>query len=409
MLDFFFILIIVAFLVISNGRIARGLQDSAKRRRELNAMLVVHLLFVCLFTFYILSFGGDSTGYWYYTFQQLGGKNGNMFDYYGLSTTFPLFLNYIPARILGLSYFTGNFLYGVLGFIGLRYLYILFCKSILFNAKILGVKVLPGLFFLPNVHFWSAGVGKDTLCFFGIACFLYGFQNYKKSILLLSFAFTLVFHVRPHIGFLLIISTALALLFTNKVKIIYKILFASFIAFGFALVYDKLLAFLKIEDVSVESVQNIADSRVGALNHASVGSAIDLASYSVPYRFFTYLFRPLFFDAHNIVSLISSGENLIYLIIAFVGVWYFRFRYLKGLPLWMLAGFFMFVFTCIIFANSLSNLGIIMRMKNMTMLYFLCTCGWLAGVHKFKNMRRQNRRKTPKTVPAVNNLSKVNN
>lgn len=388
MLDFFFIVIIIAFLVVSNGRIARGLQDSQRRRQELNALLVVHLLFVCLFTFYILTFGGDSTGYWNYTFQQLGGKNGSMFDYYGLSTTFPLFINYIPSRVLGLSYFTGNFLYGTLGFLGLRFVYILFCKSILYNAKIIGVKMLPGLFFLPNIHFWSAGIGKDTLCFFGIAWFLYAFQNYRKHILALALSFAIVFHVRPHIGFLMIISTALALLFTNKVKVFYKILFASFIAFVFLLVYDKLLAFLKIEDVSVASIQNLADKRVDALNHASVGSAIDLASYSPPYRFFTYLYRPLFFDAHNIVSLLSSAENLIYLVITFLGIRFFSIKYLRRLPLWLMSGTFMFLFTTIIFANSLSNLGIIMRMKNMTMLYFICVCAWVLSNSKYTTFKR---------------------
>ncbi len=408
MLDFFFIVIIIAFLVISNGRIALGLQDGQRRRQELNALLIVHMLFVCLFTFYILTFGGDSTGYWNYTFQQLGGKSGSMFDYYGLSTTFPLFINYIPSRVLGLSYFTGNFLYGTLGFLGLRFVYILFCKSILYNAKIMGVKMLPGLFFLPNIHFWSAGIGKDTLCFFGIAWFLYAFQNYRKNILALAFSFAIVFHVRPHIGFLLIISTALALLFTNKVKIFYKILFASFIALGFMLVYDKLLAFLKIEDVSVESIQNIADKRVDALNHASVGSAIDLASYSIPYRFFTYLYRPLFFDAHNIVSLFSSVENFIYLVITILAVSFFKLKYLRRLPLWLMAGTILFFFTTIIFANSLSNLGIIMRMKNMTMLYFICFSAWIYSLSKFTHYKRALvlRRKKANKSGGVNNLLK---
>lgn len=383
MLDFFLILILLLVTFWTNGTATAHLANKNTRRKELNAILIYHCVFIGLFTFYILSFGGDSTGYWRYTFQQLGGKAGSMFDYYGISTTFPLFLNYIPARILGLSYFTGNFIYGILGFIAIRFIYLLFCQSIPVNIKVLGIKIIPGIFFLPNLHFWTAGVGKDVLCFLGIAWFLYSLQNFKKRFIPLFISFLILFHARPHIGAVLIVSAALALIFTNRVKLVYKVLFTGLIAAGFALIYSKLIAFLKIDEVSVESLENLANAKVGQLNHASVGSSIDLANYSVPYRFFTFLYRPLFFDAHNIVSLFSSFENLLYLFITFAGARAFSFKYLRKLPVWLSAGTWFFIFSTIIFANSLSNLGIIMRMKNMSIIYFVLCCLCIISLRRY--------------------------
>jgi hypothetical protein len=58
------------------------------------------------------------------------------------------------------------------------------------------------------------------------------------------------------------------------------------------------------------------------------------------------------------------------------------------MPVWMKAGFIIFLMSVVIFANSLSNLGIIMRMKNMTMVYMLITSIWfvnrkrLAEIHQ---------------------------
>ena len=56
-----------------------------------------------------------------------------------------------------------------------------------------------------------------------------------------------------------------------------------------------------------------------------------------------------------------------------MGIKNFKIKYIKEMPIWMKAGFIIFLMSVVIFANSLSNLGIIMRMKNMTMVYMLIT------------------------------------
>jgi hypothetical protein len=389
MLDILVISLISWWVMSSNSSFVRSYPNSSKLKKELNALFIYHFFFVCFFTYYIINFGGDSLAYWNFEMQQIHVTSDNMFDYYGISTTFLLFLNYIPSKILGLSYFTGNFLYGCLGFLGFRYLYILFRDSLSINVRLLGFKVIPFLFYLPNLHFWSAGIGKDTLCFFGIAWFLYGLYNYKKRYITLMLSLLLVYHVRPHMAVLMLAGAGVAIVLTNKVMPVFKVLFIITVLLAFYLVYDKILAFLKIEDLSVASLEELANNRVGVLNRQRVGSGFDLASYSIPVRFFTYLYRPLFFDAHNIASIFSSVENAIYLVITFFGVKNFKPKYVKKMPVWMKAAFLIFLMSVVIFANSLSNLGIIMRMKNMTMVYMLITAGWFINRRRFADLHQK--------------------
>src|SRR4051794_31727214 len=153
MLDAVVILIFSWWIISTNSSFVKSYPNSSKLKKELNILFIYHFLFVGFFTFYILNYGGDSWAYWNYEMQQIHVTSDNMFDYYGISTTFLLFLNYIPSKILGLSYFTGNFLYGCLGFIGFRYLYILFRNSLSVNVKLFGFRVIPFLFYLPNLHF----------------------------------------------------------------------------------------------------------------------------------------------------------------------------------------------------------------------------------------------------------------
>ena len=139
---------------------------------------------------------------------------------------------------------------------------------------------------------------------------------------------------------------------------------------------------LRLEEFSFEAMGEFADKKVGNLNTNNVGSGVNLSSYSWPMKLFTYMFRPLFIDAHNFVAFFSSVENLVYL-------WLSLFIYrnwtpeaIRDMPLFIKAGMITFIPVTLAFMNSLSNLGIIMRMKNMTMIYFLLFCFFLISYNK---------------------------
>ncbi|MCR9014854.1 hypothetical protein [Aquiflexum gelatinilyticum] len=358
-----------------------------KYELHLNYLLFYHLFFSFFFTYYILNFGGDSQGYWRFTMQQVMIRGEvTWYSYFGDGTTFILWLCYIPSQIMGLSYLTGNILFGFLGFIGIRYIFVMVADYFPSNHSVLNVPLFPTIFYFLNLHFWSAGVGKDSICFWGIAWFLFALQQYKSRWWQAVFALFFVYMARPHVGFALLAGSGIAILLGSEIKPTVKLLLSSAILGGVVYLSSSTLEALRIEEFSFETLGELAGQKVGYLNNSSVGSGVNLASYSWPMKLFTYMFRPLFIDAHNIVSFFSSFENLLYL-------WLSLFIYrnwtpeaIRDMPLFIKAGMITFIPVTLAFMNSLSNLGIVMRMKNMTMIYFLLFCFFLIAYNKHLRM-----------------------
>lgn len=350
---------------------------------HLNYLLAYHLFFSCFFTWYILNFGGDSQGYWRLGMEQAVVRGDiTWMSYFGDSTWFILWLCYIPSKILGLSYITGNILFGALGYIGIRYVYTMTAEYFPTNHFIFGVPLFPSVFYFLNLHFWTAGVGKDAICFWGIAWFLFALQKYNSRWWQGLIALFFVYMARPHMGQALLGGSAMAIMLGSELKIHFKIVLGIAAGFGTYLLLDSTAAFLKVEELNLETLTELSETTAGNLSRGNVGSAVDISSYSLPMRLFTYMFRPLFFDAHNFVAFFSSIENLVYL-------WLSLFIYrnwtpeaLRDMPLFLKAGILTYIPVALAFMNALSNLGVVMRMKNMTMIYFLLFCFFLIAFNK---------------------------
>lgn len=383
MLDIIIIVALIIALVNSNSSMAKKLGLPYKYELHLHYLLFYHLFFSLFFTWYIINYGGDSQGYWRFGMEQVMLKGDvTWFSYFGEGTTFILWMCYIPSKILGLSYLTGNILFGFLGFIGIRYLFVLVAKLFPTNHEVLNIPLFPWIFYFLNLHFWSAGVGKDAVCFWGIAWFLFSLQEYKSRWWLAAIALFFVYMARPHMGQALISGAGIAILLGSEVRMGYKIILSSIAAIGAIYLLPSTLEALRLEDLSIESIETLAGSKVGNLNTSHVGSRLDLTSYPWPLKLFTYMFRPLFFDAHNFVSFFSSFENALYLWLSFFIYRNWTPEAIRDMPLFVKAGIITFIPVTLAFMNSLSNLGIIMRMKNMTMIYFLLFCFFLIAYNK---------------------------
>jgi len=393
LLDIIVILIVVLALFNSNSGIAKKFGLPSKYHQHLHYLLLYHLFFSLFFTWYILNFGGDSQGYWRFTMEQVLIR-GDIYwgRYFGTSTTFILWLTYIPSRIFGLTYLTGNILFGALGFIGIRYLFVMTAVYFPHNHMILNIPLFPIIFYFPNLHFWSAGVGKDTICFWGIAWFVYAVQAYRKRWWQGLIALFFVYMARPHMGQALIAGAAIAILLGSEIKKGYKIVLG-ILALGASIYLSATtLDFLKLEEFSIEEMGALASKTAGLL--ASGKSGIDISSYSIPMRIFTFMFRPIFIDAHNVMAILSSFENALYLYLSFFIYRNWSPEALRDMPVFLKTGIIVFIPTMFAFANSLGNLGAIMRMKNMTMIYFLLFCFFLI-VHNKKQryMRTMDRKR----------------
>ncbi len=349
---------------------------------HLHYLLFYHVFFSMFFTWYILNFGGDSYGYWKFGMEQVIIRDPSWMKYWGESTKFILWLCYIPSQVLGLSYLTGNILFGFLGFIGIRYIFIMVADLFPANHSVLNISLFPTVFYFLNLHFWSSGVGKDAISFWGIAWFMFSIQNYKSRWWQGLIALFFVYMARPHMGQALISGAGIAFLLGSEVKSTYKVALSSLALIGAVYLSANTLESLKLTDFSLETLEEFSGTKVRDLSSGNVGSGVNLASYSWPIKLFTYMFRPLFIDAHNIVSFFSSFENALYLWLSFFIYRNWTPEAIRDMPLFIKAGMITFIPVTLAFMNSLSNLGIVMRMKNMTMIYFLLFCFFLITYNK---------------------------
>ena len=327
----------------------------------LKQLYFYHLLFGIYYYFFVY---GDSIGYWrqakFMTFDRF------LYSFKEEQGTYFMYaLNYIPSNVLDLSYFTGTIMYSVIGFIGFSYFYVTAIDTIPTNPKFKGYNLFPLLFFLPNLHFWSCAVGKDTVLFFCIGIFIYGVMNPTKRILFIILALSLSYVVRPHITLFMIISFGFAFIANNNKSIFQRVLFTS-IMIGIAVsIFPLVLKFSKIEEATLDNFNNFALTKASLLSKSYTSSAIDVSSYPFPIKVFTFLFRPFFFDINSIPSLLAAIENMILLVLT---ISVFRNKPLttfRKAPFVIQGMIYFLIIGTIAFSQSLGNLGIMIRMRNM--------------------------------------------
>lgn len=328
---------------------------------NLGYLYVYHLLFGCYFFFFI---EGDAIGYW------RSAKTLTYDEFYHFFTddqgTYFIFaLNYLPSKVLDLSYFTGTMIYSLIGLIGFTYFYLIAIELVPKNPNINGYYLFPLLFFFPNLHFWSCAIGKDAILFFCIGIFSYGLLLPSKRLYMIIMGLFISYFVRPHITLFMLIGFGVAYFSGKKISISKRLFFFSSMI-GIAIVLLPLvLKFAKIEEVSLDSLDKFSTNKALLLSRSHTNSSIDISSYPLPIKIFTFLFRPFFFDINSIPSFLASIENSILLLLTFK---YFSnkpldsFRnapfILQGMVYFLLIGTF-------VFSQSLGNLGIMIRMRNM--------------------------------------------
>jgi len=328
---------------------------------NLGYLLVFHLLFGCYFCFFIQ---GDAIGYWR-SAKNLTYEEFIHFFKEDQGTYFLLALNYLPAKVLGLSYFTGTMIYSFVGFVGLTYFYLIAIELIPNNPKINGYYLFPLLFFFPNLHFWSCAVGKDTLLFYCIGVFCYGLLLPTKRLHLILIGLLLSYFIRPHITLFMLLGFGFAYTTGRKVSIYQRFFFFAMMITIAVSILPLVLKFTKIEEASVDAFQSFSKNKASLLSRSHINSSIDISSYPLPLKIFSFLYRPFFFDINSIPTLLASIENSILLLLTFKFVSKKPLQSFRNAPFLLQGMVFFLIIGTIAFSQSLGNLGIMIRMRNM--------------------------------------------
>lgn len=353
----------------------------------LKKLWVFHLLVAVGFYFFTRNGGGDAWGYWYKVKDMLPFQ----FWEYLLTekgTYFMYALNYIPANLLGMGFFANTLLYSLFGFMGFVYFFIIVKETIPYNFRLGKFWVFPLIFFLPNLHFWSSGVGKDSLLFFCIGMFAYALLNLSKRFILIIISLGLAFFIRPHMVVFMLLSFGLAYAIHSNLNIIKRLFFVGLLIAGSAVILPSVLEFVKVDEITTENVEKFSEDKSALLSRESTGSRLG-PSASFPAKLFAFYFRPFFFDINGLPAVIASFENLILLILGIKVLRRKPYLAFKKAP-FIIKGFIIFmIIGSIAFSLSLGNVGIMIRMRNMFLPGFIIFMLWVLSYAHERKLKAQ--------------------
>jgi hypothetical protein len=352
-------------------------------KRVLVTLLYYHFFFSLVYAWYVSTFGGDSIGYWQGT-SHFGFRDGApWFTLHQTGTPYIFFLTYPFAEVLGLNFITGSLLFSLFGFTGFVFLVLTVRRTIHSNVTLFGYRLLPFIFFLPNMHFWSGGIGKDTIMFFALSLFIFSLTKPAKNIVGILLSFYLAYYIRPHIAMLMVVGLGFALVTSTKgLSFFWRVSLLALSVYIFVLISPSVFEFIGLESESLEEIEDISAIKSKLLSRSQVGSAIDISNYSTSAKILTFFYRPFFIDSPNAFGFLASLENLFYVLLTLAAMRWRTLPELITLPLHLKAALMVLGSAAFFMSSSLSNLGIIIRQKNMVMFMLVLICVYLIHVHQ---------------------------
>jgi len=393
------------FLILILFLITQGLFSSLSKKHAffskklMNILFFYHFFFWLVYYLYALFNNSDSKAY----YDRPQNELLQWFDFFGTSTTFIDFISYPFINLLGFNYEMMMVLFAWMGYIGFVYAYLFFRENI--PVKITVFKrfdLLTLILFFPNMHFWTASLGKGAPIFLGLMLFAYAIKSTKSRLMTLILGSILIYFIRPHVFLFVAVGTVLGYM-SGKEKISFgKKLFIYIVMIGgLWLVQDQILGVVGLEGSEnlVEGFEDFSENRSESLSNS--GSGVDMSSYPLPVKLFTFWFRPLFFDAPGVLGIITSVENLMYLLL-FVKVLKKDFiTFIKNSTVVVKMSLVVFFLSSFAMTFVMSNLGIIMRQKSMVMYFAFFVIYYYLAQKKYDKIMRLRKLKRARELELV--------
>lgn len=361
-----FILIILFYVI--NGFLLAKLKARLPWLKEqyMQKLYLYHMLFAILYYLFTLSSPTDSVEYY-----RMSGEYSSWFEAYTTGTVFIHFLAYPFTTYLFFTYEMQMALFAWFGYWGFVYFYIVFKENVQFKHKLFGFDLISIFVFLPNMHFWTASLGKGSVIFLGLGLVMYALSRLSTRKISLIIGLLIVYHVRPHVFLFMAVGIVVGI-FTGRQKVPFyqKFIVLAGSAIALFLSYNTILSYAGLDaDNIVDSFNQLSTHRSSEL--AKAGSGIDTSNYPLVLKLITFWFRPLFIDSPNVIGIVVSFENLLYLFLTAKLFNPYFLGYIKKAPALIKICAVAFLATSIALSGTLSNLGIIIRQKSMVMYFLL--------------------------------------
>jgi hypothetical protein len=177
--------------------------------------------------------------------------------------------------------------------------------------------------------------------------------------------------VRPHISALLIIAIALSQVVSSRSSVAWRTFLVVIALSTAAAVVPFAMQYAGLGETGVTSdIGEYIEIQQGY--NQDGGGGINIAQMSLPMQLFSYMFRPLPFEANSGFALAAAMENVILLGLFVAGIWcMLRRRGGHALP----NQSFLWIYCCsawLLLAMVTANLGISVRQKWMFLPMLLC-------------------------------------
>lgn len=395
------VLFLLPFLYIANqyifGKLAKKHDFFSKKL--MNILSLYHLLFAGIYYVFALSNPSDSKRY----FRVAANTTHSWMHFFRTETRFIDFLAYPFVKFLNFNYEMMMLLFAWVGFLGFVYAYVFFKENISVKIRIFKkIDLLLLILFLPNMHFWTASLGKGAPIFLGLMMFAYAVKKPEKRILPILTGSLLVFAIRPHVFLLLAVGSAIGIMLTrNSFSWKKKAIFSGVILASILLFQKQILGVVNLNHSQNLISDFLAFTRDRAASLDNSTSGVNMLQYSLDERIFTFWFRPLFLDAPNFLGVVVSIENMIYLLL-FLKIFRLRFfKFLKHAPAQVKISLSLFLLSSFAMTFVMSNLGIIIRQKSMIMYFMFFVIYYFLAHEKARTISLNPARREPELPMAA--------
>lgn len=333
----------------------------------MNGLFWYHMLFALIYYIYVQSSASDSFAY----YERTKLTYESWLAAYDTGTPFIDFVAYPFIHFLGFSYEMMMVLFAYMGFWGFVCFYIVYRENLVYSHYVWGMSLVTLIMFLPNMHYWTVSLGKGSIIFFGLGLSICGLSKLNSRLFALILGLALVYHVRPHVFFLMALGIVVGFITgRQRIPAYLKIMVLIFSAGALLLLYDEVLSFASLDkDQLLSSFQQLSQHRAAEL--AKSGSGMDISDYPLVFKLFTFWFRPLFIDSPGLIGIIVSFENLFYLFLAAKLISRKFIVFILKSSALVKVNAVIFLSISFALAGTLSNLGIIIRQKSMVMYFLL--------------------------------------
>jgi hypothetical protein len=334
-----------------------------------------HTFFCIVYIAYVLRAGGDAIAY--YNAAAAGSVR------FALGTEAVEFVAAILASVFGLSVLGIFLVFNIIGYCGL----LAFCAAMQEVSRDKGKlvrRLAMLLVILPSASFWSAAIGKDAIAFLAGSLVLWSALSFRNRGHIMVLGILCMLTVRPHIAAIMVVALAVSIMGQPGMRTYQRVLvFGMAILGGYYLLPFVLTGFGLGLNSGVVELREFIELRQGY--NFRGGGGIDISEMSVPMKLFTYLFRPLPFEAHSFTAIAASLDNVVVLTVSALGAaaWLRGRVQLKGANIR-----FLWIYSCsawFVLATITSNLGISARQKWMFLPILLCL--FVASLGRKRNVR----------------------